>query len=60
MSEWLEKIANEFCEERVVEARVSIKSIEERFYNYFTEHFICSLPTMLFNLLIDMGEGHIF
>ena len=32
LSEWFEKIADEFCEERVMEARVSVKSIEERFF----------------------------
>ena len=42
-----------------MEERVSIKSIEKRFYNNFTEQFICSLLTLLFKFLIDRGVGHI-
>ena len=37
LSEWFEKIANEFCEEHSMEERVYVESIEERFYNEFTE-----------------------
>ena len=33
LSEWFEKIADKFCEERVVEERVDVESIEKRFYN---------------------------
>ena len=59
LSEWIEKIAYEFCEEHVVEDRVSVESIDKRFYNDFTRYFIFSLSTMLFNFLINRGVGHI-
>ena len=58
LSEWFEKIANEFCQEQAIEERVSVESIEKRFYTDFTRQFLCSLPTLLFKFLIDR-VGHI-
>ena len=37
LSKWFEKIADTFCEECIVEERVSVESIEKRFYNDFIE-----------------------
>ena len=59
MSEWFERITDEFCEEQAMEERVSIKSIEKRFYTDLTEQFLCSLPTLFFKFLIEKGVGHI-
>ena len=59
MSEWFEKIVDEFCEEQVVEDRTSMETVKEKFYTYFTEQFLCSLPTLLFKFLIEKGAGHI-
>ena len=59
LSEWFVKITNEFCEEQAMEERVSVESIEKRFYTDLTMKFICSLPTLLFKFLIDKGVGHI-
>ena len=42
-----------------MEERVSVESIEEKFYTDFTEQFLCSLPTLLFKFLIEKGVGHI-
>ena len=42
-----------------MEERVSVESIEKRFYTDLTEHFLCSLPTLLFKFLIEKGVGHI-
>ena len=47
LSEWFEKIADEYCEDHAVEERVSIESIEKGFYNDFTEQFLCSLPSFV-------------
>ena len=57
--EWFEKIADEFYEDSAVEERVSVESIEKRFYNDFTEQFPFSLSTLLFKFMIDRGVGHI-
>ena len=57
--EWFEKIADEFYQEQAVEERVSVESIEKRFYTDFTKKFLCSQPTLLFKFLIDRGVGHI-
>ena len=36
-----------------------VESIERRFYTDLTEHFVFSLPTLLFKFLIEKGVGHI-
>ena len=59
LSEWFEKITNEFCEEQAVEDRTSVETVKEKFYTDFTEIFLCSLPTLLFKFLIENGAGHI-
>ena len=59
MSEWLEKIDDDFCEEQVVEDRTSVETVKEKFYIDFTEQFLCFLPTLLFKFLIEKGVGHI-
>ena len=59
LSEWFEKIVDEFCKEQVVEDRTSVETIKEKFYTDLTEQFLCSLPTLLFKFLIEKGVGHI-
>ena len=59
MLEWFEKITNKFCEEKAMERRVSVESIDKRFYTDLTEQFLCSLPTLLFKFLIKKGVVHI-
>ena len=60
MSEWFEKIVDDFCEEQAVEDRTSVEIVKEKFYTDLTEQFMCSLPTFLFMFLIEKGVGHIF
>ena len=59
MSEWFEKIANDFCEEQEVEDRTLVETIKEKFYTDSTKQFLCSLPTLMFKFLIEKGVGHI-
>ena len=59
LSEWFEKIVNDFCEEQAVEDRTSVETVKEKFYTDLTEQFLCSLPTLLFKFLIKKGVGHI-
>ena len=59
MSEWFEKITDEFCEEQVMEERTLVESIQKRFYTDLTEQFLFSLSTLLFKFLIEKGVGHI-
>ena len=59
MSEWLEKIVDEFCEEQAVEERTSVETIKKKFYIDLIEQFLCSLLTLLFKFLIEKGVGHI-
>ena len=59
MSEWFEKIADDFCEEQAVEDRTSVKTVKEKFYIDLAEQFLCSLPTLLFKFLIEKEVAHI-
>ena len=59
MSEWFEKIADEFYEEQVVEDRTSVETVKEKFYTDLAEQFLCSLLTLLFKFLIEKGVAHI-
>ena len=59
LSKWLEKIANEFCEEQAVEDRTLVETVKNKLYTDLTEHFLCSLSTFLFKFLIEKRVGHI-
>ena len=59
LSEWFEKIADDFCEEQAVKDRTSVETVKEKFYTDITEQFLCSLPTLLFKFLIEKGVRHI-
>ena len=59
LSEWFEKITDEFCEEQAIEERTLVETIQNKFYTDLTKQFLCSLPTMLFKFLIEKGVGHI-
>ena len=59
LSEWFDKIADDFCEEQAVKDRTLVETVKENFYTDLTEQFLCSLPTLLFKFLIEKGVGHI-
>ena len=59
LSEWFEKIVDQFCEEQAIEERNLVETIQKKFYTYLTKQFLCSLPTLLFKFLIVKGVGHI-
>ena len=59
MSEWFEKITDEFCEEKAIEERTSMETIQKKFYTDLTEQFLCSLLTLLFKFMIEKGVIHI-
>ena len=59
LSEWFEKIVNDFCEEKAVEDRTSVEIVKEKFYTDLTKQFLFSLPNLLFKFLIEKGVGHI-
>ena len=48
LSQWFEKIVDDFYEEQAVKDRTSVETDKEKFYTDFTEQFLCSLPTLLF------------
>ena len=59
LSEWFEKITDEFYEEQAIEEITSVETIQKRFYTGLTKQFLCSLPNLLFKFLIEKGVGHI-
>ena len=59
LSEWFEKIIDDFCEEQAVEDKTSMETVKDKCYTEFTEQFLCSLLTLQFKFLIEKGAGHI-
>ena len=59
LSEWFEKIIDDFCEEQAIEDRTLVETVKEKFYTDLTEQFLCSLLTLLFKFLIEKGVVHI-
>ena len=59
LSEWFEKIVDDFCEEHAVEDRTSVETVKEKFYTDLIKQFLCSLPTLLFKFLIKKEVAHI-
>ena len=59
LSKWFENITDEFYEEEAIEERISVETIQKKFYTNLTDQFLCSLLTLLFKFLIEKGVGHI-
>ena len=59
LSEWVEQIVDNFCEEQAIDERDSFVSIKNRFHDEFHERFLCTIPTLLFKILIDNDVAHI-
>lgn len=59
LSEWVENIIDNFFEEQAIDERTSYDNIKYHFHNHFHESFLCTIPTLLFKLLINKGVAHI-
>ena len=59
LSEWFEKVIDDFCEEQAVEDRTLVETVKEKFDTDLAEQFMCSLHTLMFKFLIEKGVGHI-
>ena len=59
LSEWVENIIDNFCEEQAINERTSYDSIKDHFHDNFHESFLCTISTLLFKFLIDKGVAHI-
>ena len=57
--EWLENVCDDFCEEQAVEERLSLEEVNRKFYTDLHEGFLCTIPQLLFKLLIENGVGYI-
>ena len=54
-SEWVKHIVDNFCKEQAIDERASYDNIKDHFH----KSFLCTIPTLLFKVLIDKGVAHI-
>ena len=59
LSEWVEGICQEFCEDKATKFYPSVQNIERQFYSDLHDNFFCMLPVLLHKFLIEKGVGHI-
>ena len=59
LSEWVKNIIDNFCKEQAIDERTSYDNIKDLFHDNFHEIFLCTIPTLLFKILIDKGVAHI-
>ena len=59
LSEWVENIIDNFCEEQAIDETTSYDNIKDHFHDDFHENFLCTILTLLFKFLIDKGVAHI-
>ena len=55
LTEWIEIICKEFCEEEATETYSSIQNIERQFFSDLHDSILCILPVFLHKFLIDKG-----
>ena len=59
LTEWVESICKEFCEDEATETYSSIQNIKRQFFSDLHDSFFYLLPVLLQKFLIDKGVGHI-
>ena len=59
LTEWVESICKEFCEDEATETYSSLQSIESQFFSDLHDNFLYLLPVLLHRFLINKGMGHI-
>ena len=59
LTEWVESICKEFCEDEATETYSSLQSIESQYFSDPHDSFFCLLPVLLHKFLIEKGVGHI-
>ena len=59
LSEWVENVIDNFCEEQAIDERTLYDNIKYHFHDDFHKSFLCTIPTPLFKFLIEKGVAHI-
>ena len=59
LSEWVEHIVDNFCEEQAIDERASFDNIKYNFHDDFHERFLCTVSTLLFKFIIDKSVAQI-
>lgn len=57
LHEWVKQILKYYYEEQVVEGDTSINKTNAQLYANFHEGFVCIIPPILHNFLVDKGIG---
>ena len=59
LSEWEEQIVDKFSEEQAINERAFFNNMKIHFHDDLHEIFLCTIPTLIFKLLIEKGVAHI-
>ena len=59
LSEWVEGICQELCEDEATESYSSVQNVERQFYSKLHDNLFFMLPMLLHKFLIEKGVGHI-
>ena len=59
ISEWVESICHEFCEDEATETSLSLQSIPSHFFSELHDSFFCLFPVLIHKLLIEKDAAHI-
>lgn len=59
LTEWVESICQEFCEDEAAETYSSLQRIESHFFSNLHDSFFCLLPVLLHKFFVKKGVGHI-
>jgi hypothetical protein len=60
MHDWLKRIIQDYISKQVIEDRMSLNKIKEKFYIDLHDIFFCMVPTLLHKFLLDKGVNDIF
>ena len=59
LSEWVETMCQEFCEDEVTETSSSLQIIQSQFFSDLHDSFFCLLLVLIHKFLIEKGATHI-
>ena len=59
ISEWVESICHDFCEDEAIQTSSSLQSIQNQFFSELHDNFFCILPVLIHKLLIEKDAAHI-
>jgi hypothetical protein len=58
LNEWVDRIVEDYIEDQAVEYRDSIQAIKKNLYMELHNGFLCIVPSLLHEFLLDKGVGY--